>query len=91
MAEFFAVFDAAPVGATGADVGVAPIASTKILAPLMTAKVAYIEAADLATVQRAVRSYFTPQAGVGIPSPLLSTAYAGEAPIVVTKAQWKES
>lgn len=91
MAGFFVIFDAAVVGGFGADVGTAPIPSTKILAPLQTAKVAYVEAATEAKAREAVFSAYTPQAGLA-QSPIGEAGiFTGEKPAVVPKANWKES
>jgi hypothetical protein len=90
MGEFFVVFDASPETASDAFVGKEPLASSKVLAPLMTARVAYVEASTAANASAVVNATYGPQAGVAV-SPIAGTGFSGVKPIAVTKAEWKES
>lgn len=87
MAEYLVVFDAAPVAPTDAAVGLKPLASSEIKAPLQTAKIAYVEASSVPNAQEVVRSTYTPQLGV----PIFGTTVTGEKPLVIISTQLKES
>lgn len=90
MAGFFVIFDAAPAESSDATLGTAPIASTKILAPLKTAKVAYVEAATGEAARIAVEVAYTPQVGLA-QSPIGEAGvFTGNKPANVAKASWKE-
>jgi heptaprenylglyceryl phosphate synthase len=90
MAEYLVIFNAAPVASSDAALGTAPIASTKILAPVATAKVVYVEASSVANAQKAVEAAYTVDSGMA-QKPLAGTEFSGNAPIVVATASLKES
>jgi len=76
VASYFVVFNAALDASSDALVGAKPIASTKVEAPLLTAKVAQVEAGSVAIAQEVVRATY---------------GSSGTVPVVVISTQWKES